>query len=284
MTRAGIDRFFATAKERELIRLRREGGAAPPWTDDPVLRAYRFCNVFREDDAATRWFRRLIRDPLRDSPYVVLATIIFRWFNRPSTGQVLHESQLLIRWDPEVAGRVLSEVSPLVTGAYIIKTPNGLSKLDGLIWCINNVWDDRLSLMEDLSRARTLQAAHRRLMKYPYLGPFMAYEVVSDLRHTALLEDATDINQWASLGPGATRGLSRILAGRPSYWSKIHRQTALMWMSHLLQQSRRHERWPWPERPWEMREVEHWLCEHDKYERARLHEGPLKRRFESPCT
>jgi len=46
-------------------------------------------------------------------------------------------------------------------------------------------------------------------------------------------------------------------------------------MGDLLQYSKSEELWPrdcgWPE--WEMRDVEHTLCEFDKYERVRLGEG-----------
>jgi hypothetical protein len=50
-------------------------------------------------------------------------------------------------------------------------------------------------------------------------------------------------------------------------------------MGILLSASRLEHNWPheWP--AWEMREVEHTLCEFDKYERARLGEGRPKQRF-----
>jgi hypothetical protein len=43
------------------------------------------------------------------------------------------------------------------------------------------------------------------------LGPFLAYEIVTDLRFTALLENAPDIMTWANPGPGAKRGITRLL-------------------------------------------------------------------------
>jgi hypothetical protein len=281
-----VDHFFAYARERYNIKLRKENPKDnPPWTTDPVLQTYRFCNVFREDDRTTQWFAYHIRWPQSDYASVVLSTVIFRWFNRIETGQALLENNLLTDWNPKRAKKALRPLSPLVTGAYMIKTPAKLSKLDGLIWCINNVWRERDSIQEELEAAETLEWAHSRLMQFPYLGSFMAYEIVTDLRHTAALEDATDILTWASAGPGAARGLGRVLCGDPdeySYGSRAHQEVMLMAMNHILTVSRRVKHWPmhWPR--WEMREVEHTLCEFDKYERARLGEGRPKQRY-TPC-
>jgi hypothetical protein len=48
--RSPTERFFAYARERYWIKLRRDQGLPAPWTTDPILQQYRFCNVFRADD------------------------------------------------------------------------------------------------------------------------------------------------------------------------------------------------------------------------------------------
>lgn len=278
----GMKAFFSYARLRYRIKWMREQGNLPPWTNDPVLSKYRFCNVFREDDKVTQWFRDNVREKYRDRGCVAAATVIFRWFNRIETGEVLRAHGLLTDWKPKIAKDVLKDLSPLVTGAYMIKTPARMKKLEGLSWCIDNVWRERHELADDLARAESLEWAHSRLMQFPFLGPFMAYEVVTDLRHTALLEDAEDIYSWASAGPGAARGLGRILTGDPkafSYTGRGHQEVMLKEMRSLLAESTNKNHWPrnWP--AWEMREVEHTLCEFDKYERARLREGAPKQRY-----
>ncbi len=80
------DRFLYWVRERHAITLRREAGAAKPWTDDEVLQNYFFTSPYRERDKTTTWFRTHVRDPLRDDPAVILATTIFRWFNHIPTG------------------------------------------------------------------------------------------------------------------------------------------------------------------------------------------------------
>jgi hypothetical protein len=48
-------RLIAWIAEREAIRIRRESGAPQPWTNDPIMQAWSFCNVRREHDRTTIW-------------------------------------------------------------------------------------------------------------------------------------------------------------------------------------------------------------------------------------
>jgi hypothetical protein len=280
--------FFAYAVKRESIRIRREAGNPPPWTDDPILQQFRFCNVFREDDLTTRWFRENLRDPLKENPEkVIFATVAFRWFNRIKAGCVFADDLLEGRWDAiDIKRRILDVMidGPYVTGSFIVKTPNGMNKLDGVLWCINNVWRENARLSADLYQTVSQEAAWTRLTQFPYLGDFMAYEVTTDLRHTCVGGQWNDLHTWANPGPGACRGLARV-QGRPvdSYnrSRETHRRQVIAGMQELLQLSRNPGVWPAHWCPWEMREVEHTLCEFDKYERARLGEGEPRQIFRS---
>src|ERR1700730_3740631 len=49
--------FFDWCRERHSVFEKRLAGQQFPWTDDPILTEYIFCNVFREQDKVTRWFR-----------------------------------------------------------------------------------------------------------------------------------------------------------------------------------------------------------------------------------
>ncbi len=255
------------------------------WTVDPILQKYRFCNVFREDDRTTEWFKLRVRDPLRHRNEVIFATIAFRWFNKIETCKILHQQGLLMDWDENFVRTRLFGLKPLVTGAYMIKTPPAMTKLEGLIWCINNVWADRHSLVSDLRNIGDLQKAHERIMRYPYLGAFMAYEIVTDLRHTTVLGDVRESAlSWASAGPGAARGLSRLcsLEGRTDlfgYASARDQAQMQEYMRDLLEESCLPSNWPrvWP--TWEMRDVEHVSCEVDKYQRILRGEGAPKQLY-----
>ena len=287
--------FFEYARKRFSIHLAKDVVGRPgPWTEDPVLQMYRFCNIHREDDKVTSWFRDNIRGPLYDSPHVLLATVAFRWYNRIEMGELMKRPEVGLmegRFDGEALKRLALEAypkGPWTTGAYMIKSPGGMNKIDGLNQCIDNVAKDSDRVAQVWLRERAagrsigLEEAWEFLRQYPYLGDFMAYEVVTDLRFTALLDQAPDILTWANPGPGAARGLARV-QGLPIDTYNRHsakdREVMIARMRELLQHSRCEEFWPqsWPR--WEMREVEHQLCEFDKYMRAKLGEGRPKQLF-----
>ena len=276
-----LDRYRYWQIEREKIRFLKENlGEDPPWTKDPILQEFKFCQVFREDDRTTRWFKAHIREPMRNDPKVLMATVIFRWFNLIETGRTLKEHDLLLNWDRKKAIEEITKQPKWVTGAYIVKTPNGMDKVTGVAECISHMWKDRNYLMgvllEDAAKEEaSLEKTWHLLRDYPYMGPFMAYEVVTDLRHTCLLENATDIMTWANAGPGAMRGLNRLtgrdldFARRSHDWNKemcdLYEAAATRIDYGMASIRGPHE--------YEMREIEGGLCEFDKYSRIFKKEG-----------
>lgn len=268
-----LDLYFYWIHERETIRMNKEvEQKPPPWTDDPILQKFKFCQVFREDDRTTRWFRTHIRDPYRDDPEVLMATVIFRWFNYIETGKTLVRNKLHLEWDRKKAIEEITKQNKWVTGAYIVKTPNRMDKVTGVAECISHMWGDREKLVDQILATKSLEKSWNILRDYPYMGPFMAYEVITDLRHTYLLRDAEDILTWANAGPGAMRGLNR-LAGRELDFSRRSHP----WneeMRNLWEISRERLN---PNlidlNQFEMREIEGGLCEFDKYSRILNEEG-----------
>ena len=77
--------LVAWVKERESIRKKKEAGESPPYTNDPILRVYRFCNAFREDDAVTRWIFEHWLKPNKNDPDVWFAMTVARHLNLPGT-------------------------------------------------------------------------------------------------------------------------------------------------------------------------------------------------------
>jgi hypothetical protein len=172
--------------------------------------------------------------------------------------------------------------SPTFAGLpWLPKQTDGVyDKIEAICWAINNVWLDLDSLVEVgafCDKSRTLKDAFELLLEYPYLGEFMTYEVITDLRHTCLLRDATDINTWCNMGPGATRGLRRLYALPAKGPLPKEYRDGMQWLLEYTNgYFRKETKFP----KFEMREIEHSLCEFDKYERARLREGDLKRQFQ----
>ena len=274
-----VNEFFATARERYTIRERRLLEKPWPWTNDPIFQEWRFCNVHREHDRVTEWLKENIRSQVLLPLRMVEAVLIFRWFNRIETGEAIIDL-LLEGWDTEVARERLDDVQPIFTGAYIIYSPPGESKLDGIVRAID-LAREQLPVMVPLW-GQTLRDAWFDLRKLYCMGSFTSYEVVTDLRWTPILSKAKDINTWAAAGPGCARGLGRVVKGDTElyrYGTAQDQALMLEIMEQLLSMSREEKFWPQQWNPWEMREVEHWACEFDKYMRAA--EGyRLKRRYQ----
>lgn len=299
MIRDKVDEFFSFAVERHKIYLRRQERDTRPWTSDPILNEWYFTNVYRELDATTRWFRHNVRDPLRADNAVLPATVLFRWFNRVDIGeyifcqqhldgQTLFEQIMAGDVGPSyVAGSIRNAFpkGPYVNGAYIIKGYDGMNKLDGVVqafWSWYTLWrrDDNGEYFHDRYNqpmdVTTIEGMTKWLSTFDQLGMFMGYEIASDLRHTKYLNKATDILLWANPGPGARRGLSRLYTDTPDKM-KFSEIRAVENMRYLLSESTNYfDGGTFP--GWEMREVEHTLCEFDKYERIRQG-GRGKRRY-----
>lgn len=302
-------KFFAYARERYSILLERRTGRPRPWTKDPILDNYRFCNVFREDDRTTIWLREHVREKLPQEQ-LLLATIVFRWFNRIPTGEAIFNQNLMyhtviataweVFWENQNTDVLKNAIKtfcgkgPYVTGAYcIIGMPN-MPKIDGILACINNVctmnygfnigdhdfiedkltvgWREVTQHLIDNPGTVPQEAVWNWFRRFPRSGDFMAYEIVTDLCYTPLLANAPDIMTWANPGPGALRGLNRI------HGRELEQRATKTYLNGEMQDILAHvgNHWPsdWPR--WDMRTVEHTLCEFDKYERLRLGEGRVK--------
>ena len=254
--------------ERHSIYERRAEGQPYPWTDDPILKEYSFCNVYRELDRVTIWIRENWREPYADHPNLPFAMAMARQINWPDT---LQEIGFPEHWNPErikaiMQGR-LNRKEKVYTGAYMLTGTLGGTKVEQTI-------DKILTPLYEMPPRiinNSLEETWKRYLPYPGFSGFMAYEVVTDLRHTKHLENAEDIMTWANPGPGAKRGLNRI-HGRELEKS-IPRKQLISEMKELLDVCNM------APLPLEMRDIEHCLCEFDKYERVRLGQGKPRAKY-----
>jgi len=275
--------YFAFLRERYQVLLRRRAGQPGPWTDDPVIQAWRFCNVRREDDKVTEWFRANIRDPLANDPKVFFATIAFRWFNTPAAGEVLKPWLLNGAWNRDAIQQELeirAEAESIFTGAFMINSAPGKPKhvdvLDNLDWVRANLSPSRIT--RDLW---TKKAMMDHLLQVPRLGNFAAYQVVVDLQYTYLLRHAVDLNTFTVAGPGCAKGIGLMVANDPerfAYGRKADQQAMLGIMQDCLEVSRDDSMWnaEWP--PFVLSDIENGFCEYAKWRTG--HGGArLKRKY-----
>lgn len=276
--------------ERQAIWERRAHGQPKPWTADRILQSYRFCNVFRELDTVTEWIRENIRIPYADHDHLWFMLAIARYVNHPDSLAELIASPGA--WpdsddfSPEKLGWVLdsrkSRGLQVYTGAYMIRAESD-PKAEWYHWSkqryvaeivLGRLWEDRHKLASAIDQSDSLEEVWRLLAlkrRYVGWGPFMTYEWVTDLRWTRYLDDPRDKMTWANAGPGALRGLRRLQHPDGKLEADWSPKQAIPDMIKLLALARRKLS---PEfGNLELRDIEHSLCETDKYLRVYHGEG-----------
>ena len=263
-------------------------------TGDPILGAYRFCNVRREDDRVTRWIREHIILPYADHEYLWLMLCIARTINWPPTLQRLIDSPDgwpgNERFSPERMTQVLMDWQAsgekVYTGAYMIRAESDPRK-EWYSWpkqryiaeiVIGELWKNRHDWQHlDADGTHESQGVWDYLQLFTGWGPFMAYQVIVDMQHTRFLETCFDKQSWAAAGPGTKRGLNRWTGQEPKEaLSQTIALERLIDLRHELNQPG--AIWPWLQ-PIDLSDVCNVCCEFDKYERVRLGEGKPRAKY-----
>lgn len=273
-----VHNFFYWIEERHNIYRKRVEGKPGPWTKDSILANYKFTNPFRENDRVTIWMRKNWTGP---NEYKDYGTQIFNccFFRMFGTDAFAEAHGYIDNWNPKytknLAAKRLAEGKPVFTGAYII-TNMGLRQPKQEVVTdlfLTPLWEARSTLAQ-IATGQSLEYMHTALGNFTGWGGggFMAYEVVTDLYHTPVLRNATDIKTWANAGPGAKRGLNRLherkleKAIQPEKANEEMRELLGMAPSHISDLF-------FPMDKMDMRVIEHSLCEWDKYQRVLLEQG-----------
>lgn len=266
--------------ERQRIFLKKSAGENFPWTKDPILREYYFCNVFRQDDRVSRWIIENWIEPYEDHPNLPSALVLARYINHPDT---LEEIGFPETWDPNLVSSVLKQRQErgdqIYTGAYTIAP--GPINVPKYRWVVFGVVDPVFKKPYPIRDS--LESTHRELARYTGIGGFIAYEVVSDLAYSGHLRNAVDLFTWAHCGPGAVRGLNRLFGRELN--STQGQNVSLIEMRDILEiaNSDKSSLSSDIPRPITMREIEGGLCETDKYLRIRNGEGSTRSKYVPPA-
>lgn len=188
-----VKRFVAFILARHAVYVARDAGKPQPWSSDPILQRFKFCNVFREDDRVTRWITRHWREPHCDDRHLWFALVVARrCVNFPRT---LRQLGYPVPWNPDHFLRVLARRKrngkPIFNSEpykLILSGQSGsLSELHVEL-ILNPLWHARSEFRPRSDD--TLQSFHDRLAAAPFMGNFYAAHVVADLKYVGKLRDA----------------------------------------------------------------------------------------------
>lgn len=279
-----IEDLLYFIKERYSIYLKKEEGKSKPWTKDPILQTYKFCNVYREHDTVTKWVARNIREPYATNKNLWFMLCIARQINWPNTLQDLIDTENawpIKTWDWKVACEVMrkrrSQDLKVYGGAYMLR--GDIQKEEGpndkpLYTCskvLNGVWENR-KFIEPLMSS-TLEEAHKALLDNHGWGSFLAAQVIADLKYCPPLKDTSDWWAWAASGPGSRRGLNRVYSRQVNEPCKEEKWLKdLQFLGNYI--SSDIKRFGMPRL--HSQDLQNCLCEFDKYQRVKNGEGRPK--------
>jgi hypothetical protein len=198
---------------------RRLRGEPQPWTDDPVLTAYRFTNAFRAADRVSQY---LIRNVIYQGPSepdeVLFRILLFKFFNKVETWELLEREVGPVdlgTFSPDHASDVLAGARqrgvPVYSNAYIVPPVPGMPspKHTGHLRLVMDMIDSGLA--RRVCATSGLQELFELLRRMPGVGDFLAYQFAIDVAYSPLV--AHDENEYVVAGPGALDGLSKVFPG-----------------------------------------------------------------------
>ncbi len=211
------DTYWRFAAERQAIFFRRLTGSAPPWTDDRILREYKFTNAYRASDRTSQYLiSKVIYSGSQTAEEILFRTLIFKLFNRIETwelldrafGQVSYGNYSFARYDA-VLSKAIDGGDTIYSGAYIMPSGGRSTRKERKhrmhLRLVERMLRDELFLR--LGDAASMGKAFELLRAYPTIGDFLAYQYVTDLNYSSIINFSE--MEFTVPGPGARDGIRK---------------------------------------------------------------------------
>ena len=210
-----FETYWRFAFERQEIFFKRLCGLLPPWTTDPILRNYRFTNVYRVCDRVSQYLiRRVIYEGDQSEEEIFFRVLLFKLFNRIETWELLQDGVGPICWktfDLDRYSRLLDDALRigirLYSAAYIMPCPpfEAERKHRNHLVLLHKMMKDQLP--RKVTAAPSLQSVFSLLRSYPSIGDFLAYQFAIDLNYSPLTSFSE--MEFVVAGPGARSGIRK---------------------------------------------------------------------------
>lgn len=290
-----IKAFFDFVVKRESIRLSKEAGDFYPWTDDPILSEYKFTNVYRHfDRTSAELIKNFYSLHYDDAPEdILMNAALFRYFGTYEFANVVGwqtYNEFDFEGIKETARVRLANKERVFTGAYVI-TNQGISApkqevvVDTFLSGLHKAMPTLLEARK-LNNWEAMASAMRKLMGFGGSG-FMTKETLLDTTYTGFWPSSEtlfhghrftfpeDWESWTPIGPGARRGISRLLGFDEP---KAVKEDVCLY-NILDMKLKQKDYYPQEWIPLSPHDIQFQLCEFDKYERVRLGQGRPRSKY-----
>ena len=186
-------------------------------TSDPILKTYKFTNVYRATDRVSQYLiNNIIYSGKHEGRDLFYRIILFKLFNKIETWEYLERHMGEIRYEKHNFNTIDQLLSQrfaaghrIYSAAYIM--PSGGSvfknkrKHTNHLMLIEKMIGDKV--YEKIRKASTFENVYKILLSYPTIGPFLAYQFSIDLNYSELIN--FDENDFVVAGPGAISGIAK---------------------------------------------------------------------------
>lgn len=264
--------YWTVATERQRVYYSRLAGLPGPWTDDEIISRYRFTNAYRAADRVSQDLIRVLYRGPQQSEDILLRTLLYRFFNKPSTWAVLEAVRGDVTWESfdierygEALDSLLARGQRVYSAAYIVPPPpfGAVRKHRNHLLLVDHMMRDGLA--GRLARVRALKEVFEIISSYPSLGPFLAYQLTVDLNYSTLVD--FDEDDFVVAGPGARSGIAKCFsdtAGLPP-------EAIIRWMADTQSEQLASLGFDFQDlfgRPLKLIDCQNLFCETDKYARV----------------
>lgn len=218
-----FDTYWRFAARRQDVFHRRARGEPAPWTADPVLTEHRFTNAYRAADRVSQYLIHDVAYTGDQSPdEITFRVLLFKLFNRIETWELLGNVLGPLRADAfdidrydAVLSTAFERGEHLYSAAYIMPAASrgATRKHRTHLALLHAMLRDRLP--NRLTTVASMEDAFHLLLGYGGIGPFLAYQLVTDLNYTAVL-DFSEMD-FVMAGPGARSGLRKCFTDPGDY-------------------------------------------------------------------
>jgi hypothetical protein len=187
-----------------------------PWTKDPILQKFHFCNNYRELDKGTVYLINELTPYQNDRRKVLFNVVAYRFFNCygffEKVGGVInpdaYNAYSFIKKLDELIARGEGIFNPAyVVCPFTIKPDYRPKEKHVQIAFILAVLKEKLNqLIEKIDLASTSKESFLALKQIPSVGNFLAYEIWTDLTYFKFFKQGWSDNDFVNIGPGARWG------------------------------------------------------------------------------
>ena len=210
--------YWYFACERQNIFLKKKNGEPAPWTKDEILQEFKFCNSYRVNDRVSQYLLKnvIYNGKKYTDADMIFRIILFKLFNKESTWELLEN---------EIGDITLSSFDFNKYSQILEKAINNGQKIynDAYISCANKAFgydrkhENHLALLEKMFlkdhidtkiiNSKNMEEAFNIIKSYPLIGNFMAYQLITDINYSNVV-DFSEM-EFTVAGPGSERGIKK---------------------------------------------------------------------------